>query len=127
LNFDGTPFRELHRRGCLDDEPLVGQILARRCDSADIQVLLEMALDLGARPRFTDLAKMIDHRPEQRRGALRQVAIDRLQRRLNVLPCFLAVEKVGVDRLEKRRIQLHRLWNHLPVGEQSPVDDLDLR
>src|SRR5262245_10272014 len=39
---------ELHRRGGPADEPLVGQILARRRDAAHIQVPPEMPLDLGA-------------------------------------------------------------------------------
>ena len=46
---------------------------------------------------------------------------------LDVLSRLLAVEKVHVDRLEERRVQCHRLGNHLPVGEQPPADDLDLR
>ena len=51
-------------------------------DAADIEVPLEMVLDLGARPRFADLAEVIDHRREQRRRALGQVVVDRLERRL---------------------------------------------
>src|SRR5260370_19204799 len=37
---------ELHRRGGLADETLVGQILTSRCDAADIEVPLEVFLDL---------------------------------------------------------------------------------
>src|SRR5262245_51621915 len=47
LHFDVALLCELHRRGGLADEPQVGQILARRGDTADVQVPLEMALDLG--------------------------------------------------------------------------------
>src|SRR4051812_13182753 len=48
LHFDIALPRELYRRRGLADEPLVGQILARRRDAADIEVPLEVALDLRA-------------------------------------------------------------------------------
>ncbi len=72
-----------------------------------------MAFDFGARPHFADFAKVIDHRLEYRRRMFGQVAVDRPQRRLDILPRLLAVEQVDVDRLEKRGVQLHRLGNHL--------------
>ncbi len=46
---------------------------------------------------------------------------------MDVLPRLLVIEQVGVDCLEERRIQCHRLGNHLAVGQQLSADDLDLR
>src|SRR5438552_5018966 len=100
LHVDVTLPGELHGNGGLADEPLVGQVLARRRDAADAQVSPEMVLDLGARPRFADLAEVIDHRSEQRGRPLGQVAVGRLHRRLDALPRLLPVEQAGVDRLE---------------------------
>src|SRR5262249_34655378 len=73
LHFDIALPGELHRRGGLADEPLVGQVLARRGDAADVEVPPEVVFDLGARPRLADLAEVLDHRREERRGALGQV------------------------------------------------------
>src|SRR5262249_30593412 len=64
----------------LAEEPLVGQVLARRRYAADVEVPLEVVLDLGAGARLADGAQVIEHRPEQRRRPLRHVAVDRLQR-----------------------------------------------
>src|SRR5262245_45774064 len=99
LHFDVAPPGELHRHGGLADGPLVGQLSAARGDAADVEISPEVVLELGACPRLADLAEVIDHRPEQGRCAIGQVAVDRVQRRLDVLPRLLAVEQVGVDRL----------------------------
>jgi hypothetical protein len=45
--------------------------------AADIEFPPEVVFDLGARPRFADLAQVIDHRPEQRRDAADQWAVTR--------------------------------------------------
>src|SRR5262249_472371 len=50
LHFDVALPGELHRRRGLADQPLVGQVFARRRDAAHVKVLLEIALDLGAGP-----------------------------------------------------------------------------
>ena len=49
---------------------------------------------------------------------VQQILVNHLQGRLDVLPRFLTVEKVGVNRFEECRIQLQRLRNHFSVGEQ---------
>src|SRR5215472_10966611 len=74
-----APLGELDRRRNLGDQPLVGQVLARRNHSLNVEVPLEVALDLRSRPRLAHLAQMLNHRPEQRRGALDKVLIDRIE------------------------------------------------
>ena len=46
---------------------------------------------------------------------------------MHALRRLLRVEQIGVDRLEERRVQLHRLRDHLTVGQQARTDHLDLR
>ena len=103
------------------------QVLACRGDSLHVEVPLEVGLDLGRRPRFAHLAQVIEHQPEQRGRPLRQVVVDRLQRRLHTLPRLPRVEHGGIDRREERRIQLHRLRDHLAIGQQAGADHLDPR
>src|SRR5262249_1460169 len=62
LHFDVAPPGELHRRRCLADEPLIGQVFACHGHAAEIEVPLEVVFDLGGGPRYTDIAEMIDHR-----------------------------------------------------------------
>src|SRR4051812_14277204 len=59
-----APLREVDGRGYLANESLVRQVLARRGHAAHVEVPLEVVLDLAARPRFADLAQVIDDRPE---------------------------------------------------------------
>src|SRR5260370_27587212 len=73
LDHNVAPLGELDRCRRLADEPLVGQILARRCHTLYVEVSLEVVLDFGRRTRFTHLPQMVDHRTEQLRGTLRDV------------------------------------------------------
>src|SRR6266404_4273107 len=81
LHQDVAPPGELYGRRGLDDETLVGQVLACRRHPLHVEVALEVGFDLGRRPRFPRLAQVIEHQPEQRGRPLRQVVVDRLQRR----------------------------------------------
>src|SRR5437588_9282583 len=65
LHRDIALLREAHGRGGLADEPLVRQVLARRGHAAHVEVPFEMIFDLGTRPRFADLAQVVDHRRQQ--------------------------------------------------------------
>src|SRR5579864_5116814 len=91
---------ELDGRRSLAEEPPIGQVLACRSHSLQIEVPLEVGLDLGGRPRFAGLAQMVEHRPEQRGGPPGQVAVNRVQRRLDTLAGLLRVEHAGVDLLK---------------------------
>jgi hypothetical protein len=55
------------------------------------------------------------------------VAVDRVQRRPHPLRRLLGVQQVGVHGLEERRVQLQRLRDDFPVGQQAGADHLDLR
>src|SRR5262249_36267224 len=101
LHLDVPPLPEADGRPGLADESLVRQVLARRGHAAHVEVSLEVAFDLAARPRLAGLAQVIDHRPKERRRATRHVGIDRVQRRLYGLPRLPGVQQVGVNRLEK--------------------------
>ena len=79
-----------------------------------------MRLDLGARSSLTDIPQVIDHRAEQLRSARLQIAVDRVERRLDVALRFLTVEKFCIDNPKKLWIQLERLGNDFAVGEETP-------
>ena len=81
LHLDVAPLGELRRRGRLADEPLIGQVLARRRDPFDAQVPREMILDFGDRARLADLAQVVEHRRKELRRSLGEVAIDGIERR----------------------------------------------
>src|SRR5262245_34421315 len=70
---------------------------------------------------------MIYYRQEQLRSALRHVTINHVERRLYALPRLFGVEQVGVNRFEELRVQLHRLRDHLAVGQQARADHFDPR
>src|SRR5262245_17513050 len=55
LHQGGALLREADGHPRLAEEPLVGQVLARRRHAADVEVPFEVALDLGAGPRLADL------------------------------------------------------------------------
>src|SRR5271165_137050 len=113
LHFDVALLGELHQRRGFADEFLVGQVLACRGDAAEIEVPPEVVFDLRARPRFADIAEVIDHWGEQRPSTLGQVSVDRVERSLDVFPGLLGVEQVDVDRLEQRGVELQGLGDHV--------------
>src|SRR5712692_7562380 len=59
LHQDVASLGELHGRRNFADEPLVGQVLARRRDSLHVEIPLEVGLDLSRRPRFAHLPQVI--------------------------------------------------------------------
>src|SRR2546425_6384260 len=61
LHFDVALPGKMARGRSLADEPLIGEILARQSDAADVEIPFEVVLDLGAGSRFARLAQMIDH------------------------------------------------------------------
>src|ERR1035441_932866 len=100
LQYHVAHLRELNRRGGLAYESLVGQVLARRGHPFHVEVALEMGLNLGGRSRFAHLAQVLQHRLEQRGRALRYVSVDRVRRRLHVLPRLLRIEHSPVHDVE---------------------------
>ena len=85
LHLDVAPRGEPGGSGRLADEPLIGQILARRRHPFDAQVPREMILDFGDRARLADLTQVVEHRREELRRPLVEVAIDGVERRADGL------------------------------------------
>src|SRR5215510_5286674 len=52
LHFEVALPGQAGRGGCLPDEPLIGEVLARQSDAADVEVPLEVVFDLSAGSRF---------------------------------------------------------------------------
>src|SRR5256714_2461748 len=127
LHLDVAPLRQLHSRGRLADEALIGQVLTGERDTGDTVVALEIILDLRTRPRFADIAKIFDYRRKERRRALLDVRIDGPQCRLDLGARLFLVEQVGVDGSKESGIESQRLGNHFAIGEHTTADDLDLR
>src|SRR5687768_8348745 len=55
LHFHVALLCQLHTHRCFADQPLIGQVLTRRGDTADPEIPLEVVLDLRARARFAHL------------------------------------------------------------------------
>src|ERR1700738_5271621 len=64
LHQDVALLCELDGSRGLPDESLVGQVLARRGHSLQVEGALEIGLDLLARSRFVHFAQVIEHRTD---------------------------------------------------------------
>src|SRR5215831_4593510 len=125
LHENVAPPGKLNRGRRFPYELLVGQVLAGSRHSVNIEVALEVILDFRRRARFADFAEVVDHGSEQSHGALLYIRVDGVQSSLNILTCFVVIEKIGVNCFEERWVQFHRLRDHFPVGQHSAADDFD--
>src|SRR6185295_20023814 len=80
LHLDVALLRQVHGRSGFANEAPVREVLARRGHALDVEILLEVRFDLGARAHLADLAQILDHWREQLGRAPRHVVIDRVQR-----------------------------------------------
>src|SRR5262249_1629077 len=64
LDFDVAFSGQTGRGRSLADEPLIGEVLARQSDAADVEIPFEVIFDLSAGSRLARLTQMLNHHLE---------------------------------------------------------------
>src|SRR5690242_19233575 len=106
-------------------EAFVGEVFAGGDHVSDAHIAAEVVADFGGGAGFADFTEMVDDWSEECGDTVADVLLGRYERGLDVLGRLPGVEQVGIDELEKCRVELDGLRQDFAAGELAGAQDFD--